>query len=89
MAQTLRAIYEKGLLRPLDPVSLDEGQEIQLVILSERERVQAALADMLVKFEPAAEDDLDEVALMAEIDAAVQGKVSVSDAIIQERREGP
>jgi len=89
MAQSVRAVYEKGILRPLGNVNLYEGQEIQLVILSEPEQVRAALAGMLVEFAPADEDNLDEVALMAEIDAAVQGKVIVSDAILEERREGP
>jgi len=32
---------------------------------------------------------VDEVLLLAEIDAAMQGKPPSSDAIIKERREGP
>jgi predicted DNA-binding antitoxin AbrB/MazE fold protein len=55
MAAIIRAVYEHGQLRPLDPLALSDGQEIRLAILSEQERVRSALADMLapVNVEPA------------------------------------
>jgi predicted DNA-binding antitoxin AbrB/MazE fold protein len=34
----LRAIYEHGHLRLLDPVYLNEGQEVQVILVSEQER---------------------------------------------------
>jgi len=89
MAQAVRAIYEDGRLRMLDPVALIEGEQVQVTILSERERTRAALGDLLVDSEPDRDDSVDEAALQAEIDAALQGQVSVSDVIIQERRAGP
>lgn len=90
MTQAVRAVYEHGHLRLLDPVELAEGQEIQLTILSERERARAVLSDILVYYEPDTElDELDEVALLAEIQADTKGKPTISDAIIEERREGP
>ncbi len=91
VAQPIRAIYEHGQLRLLDPVDLAEGQEIQLVIVSERERAQAALGDILVHDTPDVVPDksVDESALLAEIDAAMKGKPGVSDVILDERREGP
>ena len=89
MAQALRAIYEDGRLRMLDPVALIEGEQVQVTILSDRERTRAALGDLLVDSEPDRDDSVDEAALQAEIDAALQGQVSVSDVIIQERRAGP
>lgn len=90
VAQPIRAIYEQGRLRLLDPIDLAEGQEIQLMILSERERARTVLADILVHHEPDTElDDINEAALQAEIDAETKGKVTVSDAIIEERLEGP
>jgi predicted DNA-binding antitoxin AbrB/MazE fold protein len=89
MGQALRAIYEKGKLRLLDPVNLTEGEEIQVMILSERERAVAILGNLLVDYETDDTDDIDEIALQAEIDAAMSGNPSVSDAIIDERREGP
>jgi len=89
MAQAVRAIYEDGRLRLLDPVALIEGEQVQVTILSDRERTRAALGDLLVDSEPDRDDSVDEAALQAEIDAALQGQVSVSDVIIQERRAGP
>lgn len=89
MAQALRAVYEHGRLRLLDPVDLAEGQQIVLVILSDRERVQNALGNLVVRYEDEPESDIDEVALLADIDREMQGKPPISDAIIEERQEGP
>ena len=92
LGQAVRAIYEHGQLRLLDPVDLTEGQEIGLMILSERERAKLALADMLIQYDPGDPDlstDLDEDALQKEIDASIAGNPDVSGAIIEERREGP
>jgi predicted DNA-binding antitoxin AbrB/MazE fold protein len=89
MGQAVRAIYEQGRLRLLDPVNLTEGQEIELIIISDRERAYTALGDLLIRYEPESENEIDETRLMAELDAALQGKPSVSDVIIRERREGP
>ncbi len=91
VAQPVRAIYEHGQLRLLDPVDLVEGQEIQLLIVSERERAQAALGNILVQNAPdvALDEAVDEAALLAEIDASMKGKPGVSDVILEERREGP
>jgi predicted DNA-binding antitoxin AbrB/MazE fold protein len=88
MAQIIRAVYEHGQLRPLDPRALTDGQEIHLSILSEQEQVRAALADLLapVNAEPA--DEMDEAALVATIDAALQGTSPVSEVLLTERHEG-
>jgi predicted DNA-binding antitoxin AbrB/MazE fold protein len=32
MALTIRAVYEQGRLRPLDPVDLVEGQQVRLIV---------------------------------------------------------
>jgi predicted DNA-binding antitoxin AbrB/MazE fold protein len=89
MTQAIRAIYEQGWLRLLDPVNLIEGQEVHVMLLSERERARAALDDLLVQYEPEPIKEVDEAQLLAEIDAAMQGKPPISDVIIEERREGP
>jgi predicted DNA-binding antitoxin AbrB/MazE fold protein len=92
-AQPVRAVYEQGRLRLLDPVDLTEGQEVNVTILSERDRAIAALSDILMHFDYDDElgDDIDEAALLAEISAEITNKdnSSFSDAIIEERREGP
>lgn len=90
MKQAIRAIYEQGYLRLVDPVPLREGQEIEVLILSEKEQARAALADLLVEPSQSSvfDADMDEEALLQEIEAGFQGIQSLSDAIIAERREG-
>jgi len=73
----------------LDPVNLAEGEQVQLMILSEQERTRAALGDLLVEPEQDTGDAVDDAGLLAEIDATLQGQVPVSEAIIQERQDGP
>jgi predicted DNA-binding antitoxin AbrB/MazE fold protein len=89
MPEVIRAVYEKGRLRPLDPLSLTDGQEIYLAILSAREQVEQALAGILAPILTEPSEALDEAAIMAMIDTELRGGVSVSSAIIEERREGP
>jgi hypothetical protein len=59
------------------------------MILREQERMRAALRDLLMDPAPDTGDVLDEAGLLAEINAAMQGRVPLSTAIIQERQEGP
>ena len=89
MAEIIRAVYEHGRLRPLDPAALIDGQEIRLAILSEQEQARWALAEMLapVNAEPA--EEMDEAALVTTIDVALQGQPPVSEVLLAERREGP
>jgi hypothetical protein len=68
---------------------LQEGQEIQLMILSDEERVRAAIGDLLVDIPDDTDDDLDEDTLAREIEEGFRGQPPLSDTIIQERREGP
>lgn len=88
-SQPLRAIYREGQLHLLDPVDLTEGQEIQLRILSEEERVLDALRDLLVAIPEPSGENIDENALAREIEEGFRGQAPLSDTIIQERREGP
>jgi predicted DNA-binding antitoxin AbrB/MazE fold protein len=88
VSQAIRAIYTDGQLHLLDPVELSEGQQVQLVILSDRERILAALGDLLAHIPNSTDDDVDETTLLNEIEADLRGKPTISDAIIQESREG-
>jgi predicted DNA-binding antitoxin AbrB/MazE fold protein len=90
----IRAIYEGGKLRLLEPVNLIEGQEVELVlkVTSEQDRVRAALADLPIRWPDmisATEDDLDEAALAREIEEGFRNAPPLSETIIQERRESP
>lgn len=82
----IRAVYNDGQLRLLDPVELSDGEEIQLMILSEEERVLAALGDLLVKV-PDAGENVDDDALAREVEEGF--RTPLSDAIIEERRRSP
>ncbi len=89
MSQTIRAVYNDGNLRLLDEVQLAEGQEVHLVILSERERVDAALGDLLMKWPDPGDVDIDEAAVLEELADAFRGLPPLSEEIIAERRAGP
>ncbi len=90
MTISVRAIFEKGSLRPLEPVDLTEGQEIELTIRTEREQAAAVLDDLLVQVAASPDDDSwDEAALMHEIQEDFRGQRPLSETIIEERREGP
>ena len=86
MSQPIRAVYSEGRLRLLDPVDLSEGQEIQLTILSDKDRVRAALGDLLMEIPDPSDEDIDEDALVREIEIGFQGQPPLSDVIIEERR---
>jgi predicted DNA-binding antitoxin AbrB/MazE fold protein len=99
MSQPIRAIYEDGHLRLLDPVELTEGEEVNVTIqqqpappLTDDEKLRAALVSS-VRFPRARreDDDFDEEAAMRLIDEQLRaaGYPSASEYIIQERREGP
>ena len=90
MSQPIRAVYNDGRLRLLDEVDLAEGQHVHLRILTEQERVDAALGDLLVKMpEPPGAEEIDEAALREEVRDAFRGLPPLSEDIIAERRSGP
>jgi predicted DNA-binding antitoxin AbrB/MazE fold protein len=89
MVQSIRAIYEKGKLRLLEPVDLSEGQEIQVMILSERSQAEVALGDLLIDLGSEISEDINEADLMREIDTDFRGQPPLSQTIIDERRTGP
>ena len=97
MSPPIRAIYEDGRLRLLDPVELTEGQQVEVTIqqqpappLTEDEKLRAALGNS-VRFPPprSPHGALDIEALQRELDEALKDLPPVSEYIIRERREGP
>jgi len=89
MVHSIRAVYQHGQLRLLDPVELSEGQEVELVILSEQEKLHSALGDLLVQIHNGSIEDIDEQSLLAEIAEDFRGQPPLSQSIIGERNEGP
>src|SRR6266853_37910 len=71
MAQAVRAVYEQGWLRLLDPVNLIEGQEVHVMLVSERERARDVLDEILVQYEPEPVEEIDEIKLQVEIVSGV------------------
>jgi predicted DNA-binding antitoxin AbrB/MazE fold protein len=89
MSQPIRAVYKGGQLWLLDPVQLTEGQEIRVLILSEEDRVRAALGDLVVPYSAPTEEDIDEETLVREVEEGFRGQPPLSETILEERREGP
>ena len=44
MTETITAIYEKGLLRPLEPLNLREQQRVRIQVLPEESEDEGAVA---------------------------------------------
>jgi predicted DNA-binding antitoxin AbrB/MazE fold protein len=88
----IRAIYENGKLRLLDPVELAEGQQVEIVLhlKTEKELIREALKDLPIRWSDPnayADDDVDEEALMREIDETFSGDPPLSQYIIEDRGE--
>lgn len=90
----VRAIYEHGSLRLLDPVDLEEGEQVKVVVQptnaidDEEAKIRAALADMNIQYpDPNAviEDLLDDEEMYALLDAELKDAPSSSQYIIDQR----
>lgn len=85
MEKTIQAVYEDGVLRPLEPIPLEERQEVTVTISDQgsipRDHPLLASSD---EWENAAGDQvsLDEVRRAL---ATIRG--SLSEAVIEERRD--
>ena len=82
---SVRAVYRQGHLQLLDPVNLTEGQQVQLQIVEAETPLKMLIADMLSPFEGIA-DEVDEAALMQELDQQLLGKRPLSDIILEDRQ---
>jgi len=85
MEKMVKAVYENGVLHPLEPLLLGEGQQVTLTI---SDRIDASAHHPLLvspdEWSHAAHDDigLEEVRQAL---ASIHG--SLSDAVLEERRE--
>lgn len=86
MALVVRAVYEEGVLRPLEPIDLVEGQEITVTIeQDERAVLKAILGDMVQWSNPDDDSDAWVEDMADEIDRAFQGNPPLSQYIIEDR----
>jgi hypothetical protein len=60
-----------------------------VLILSEKDRVRAALGDLVVPFSAPTEADVDEEVLAREVEESFRGQSPLSETILKERRERP
>lgn len=87
MMVIVRAVYQDGKFQPLDTIDLQEGQEVQLQIVEKPTPISELIGDMLTHFEYES-SDIDEDAILQELDRALAGKRPLSEIIMEERREG-
>ncbi|MBA3874430.1 MAG: antitoxin family protein [Chloroflexota bacterium] len=89
----VKAIYEGGKFRLLEPIQLIEGQTVTLDILSETpkmteaEAIRAALGDTVRWSDPTDNRNAWVEDMADEIDTAFQGNPPLSEIIIQDRGE--
>ena len=96
MAEIVTAVYEKGVLRPLQPLNLEERQTVRLQVLPEEqdsnaEEVIQALVEAGLLTPPLGHSDVDPISEeerreLAEILGQAPGK-PLSEIIIEERGE--
>jgi predicted DNA-binding antitoxin AbrB/MazE fold protein len=90
MALKIRAVYENGHLRPLDPIDLQEGQQVTVNIVQESERaaVRAALGDLIRPSNPDDNRDAWVEELAEEIAHELSKGRSLTEIVIEERNSG-
>ena len=96
MAEIVTAVYEKGVLRPLQPLNLEEQQTVRLQVLPEEpdneiEEVIQALVEAGLLTPPPGHSEIDPVSEeerreLAEALGQAPGK-PLSEIIIEERGE--
>lgn len=46
MTQQIQAVYEKGVIRPIEPVELAEGEKLEIVLLRQKRSAAQVLAEI-------------------------------------------
>jgi len=89
----VKAIYEGGKFRLLEPVHLSEGQTVTIDILpetahpNEAEAIRAALGNLVRWSDPSYDENAWVEDMADEIDKTFQGNPPLSEIIIQDRGE--
>jgi predicted DNA-binding antitoxin AbrB/MazE fold protein len=52
MNKQIQAVYEGGVIRPLEPVALNEGEELDVVLLPRHKQTQRNPAEALAEIAP-------------------------------------
>jgi predicted DNA-binding antitoxin AbrB/MazE fold protein len=91
MTQTIRAVYEHGVLRPLDEINLSEGETVNISVHTQtmtREEFRAAMGDLLMPITESELSDEEMDRLEEQLRKLNAGVPPVSDIIIEEREQG-
>lgn len=90
MALKIRAVYQDGQIKLLDPIELHEGQQMTINVepISEDEAIRAALGDSVQWPDTSDDSDAWVEDIAEEIAHAFSGLPSLSDIIIEERNSG-
>src|SRR5436190_16344285 len=87
MTRTVQAVYEKGLLRPLEPLNLQENERVTITVTNSTRPIDDELIDQ--EFHAYCETQADDTASLETVRQAL-AKIpgSLSDDIRAERDEG-
>jgi predicted DNA-binding antitoxin AbrB/MazE fold protein len=85
MEKTVQAVYEQGVLRPLEPIALEERQEVTVTISDQANAPRHH--SLLVSPEEWADAASDNVSLDEVRHALAPIHGSLSEAVIEERRD--
>ena len=85
MEKTVRAVYENGVLHPLEPLQLGEHQQVTVTISDRTEVSQSH--PLLVPREEWSHATLDDISLEEVRRAMATIHGSLSEAVLEERRE--
>jgi predicted DNA-binding antitoxin AbrB/MazE fold protein len=84
MEKTVQAVYEDGVLRPLEPIFLEERQEVTVTI---SDATSPGRNPLLISPEEWAEAALHDVSLDEVRRALSTIRGSLAEAVIEERRD--
>ena len=67
MTQTIEAIYQNGMFKPLKPLSeeIEEGEKVKLVVETENEEINPIMKLAENFYEGLSEEDIDEIERIA------------------------
>ena len=67
MTQTIEAIYQNGMFKPLNPISeeFEEGEKVKLVVETEDEEINPIMKLAENFYEGLSEEDIDEIEKIA------------------------
>ncbi len=87
MAQQVKVIYENGVLRPLEPVHLAEGEQASVSILNGLEQSALKTDDAFMEYIRAEVAQAKYIPSLEEVRESLRGVSSLSATVIAERGE--